>query len=593
MNIAKVRVNNYKGVRFTEFVPVKGVNCIIGRNGTGKTTVLDAVIKLLSVTPLSVEDILPGEKKCEISLLLDGEELRITRTSSACSFYINGKKNPQKAVREWMQAKTGVSPDAFASLGGQKVFEGMSTKDMTKLLYAVLPMKQKKADVVSIVEGVLGTLSNTERTILDTLPDDVDEPAVKAAYKAFYEARREKGRDVRVYAESAPREAKPSEAKADVEKALSDAEEGIAKARAAGYMRTAYENALKARNAAEQRKAALEEQLRGMPRGEDVSEEDVARWKKERQQFVDAVAKYEGLLKGAETNVQSLRHTLSSIQSNRCPLSESIHCSTDKGNLIRGLEANIAQFDARIGEYKEFIPKCRQQVCLRDERLAHADAERRKNADVDAVKKEMANIVIPDLPEKPAEAGDVSALTARRNEASAKLALFRQYELYDGTAQKAAQAQAQYDAYDRLLPVFADDGHLRTEILSRAVTTYEKACNERADKIRKGFSVRFRTDGGVRMQVAPHGGTYIDIDKLSTGEFAIAAYLIMAVISLSTGAGIVFMDSMDAMDGTSFGEFLDVVTADNAVGQAFIACASHEDAARELSVRSINVIEMR
>ena len=594
MSIAKVVVKNFRGVRFVEFVPDK-VNVLTGRNGTGKTTVLEAINKVLSVSALSAADITPGEKKCEIALSLDDEELRITRTSSACSFFINGKKNSQKTAKEWVLAKTGASADAYAALGGQKVFDGMSTKDMTKLFFAILPMTQKKADVVALVDGFAGGLSDKEKKVLeDTLPADIGDAEVKAAYKTMFENRRDAGRDARAYAGMAPTSPLPSETVDELKKAKEDADNAIAEAKAAVYMRTAYERAAEARKRAESRKAELIALKEALPDGKEVPSADIAKWQEERQKFVDAISRYEGHLSGARANVKSLREMLSSVQSNACPLSKSIRCATDKTALIKGLEANIAAFDKRIKEYEDFIPKCRQQVAMRDTKLAEADAERRKADAVKSMQRDIDNVVIPEMPEKPADVTvDVDELSRKRADADAKLAIIGEHERYKSVAQKAEEKQVMYNIYDKLLPFFADNGQLRTEIISRAVAVYERACNERAEKIRKGFAVRFCMDDGVSVQASPHGGVFVDMANLSTGEFAIASYLLMAVIAMATKANILFMDSMDAMDSKSFAEFMDVVLADKAAGQVFIACADHDDTLRHLASLNVNIVEMK
>lgn len=48
MKITKLEIDNFRGIKHTHFVPTEGMNVIIGENGAGKSTILDAIALALS-----------------------------------------------------------------------------------------------------------------------------------------------------------------------------------------------------------------------------------------------------------------------------------------------------------------------------------------------------------------------------------------------------------------------------------------------------------------------------------------------------------------------------------------------------------------
>src|SRR4051794_15212105 len=98
MKIQHVKISNILGIKDLEFDPSTGFNEIVGKNGEGKTSVIESIKEAIKgghdATLLR-----NGEEKGEIVLVLDDEHTsirrRVSATGSSTDLLHDGKKQPK------------------------------------------------------------------------------------------------------------------------------------------------------------------------------------------------------------------------------------------------------------------------------------------------------------------------------------------------------------------------------------------------------------------------------------------------------------------------------------------------------------------
>jgi AAA domain len=125
MQLIELRAENFKGLKAARVRPHKAVTEIVGKNGAGKTSVLDAVAAALGGGSESPElPIRRGRTRAEV--ILDLEEITVTRvwTSKGSSLEVVGKdgskfKSPQ-AVLDALVGQLSFDPLAFGRMTGKE-----------------------------------------------------------------------------------------------------------------------------------------------------------------------------------------------------------------------------------------------------------------------------------------------------------------------------------------------------------------------------------------------------------------------------------------------------------------------------------------
>lgn len=94
LQVTKIRISNFMGISDLEISPVSKFNKIIGKNGSGKTSVVNAIQKTISEGKKGdVEFIMGGKDKAELFIELDGHiqiEKRISQSGSSLNITDNG-----------------------------------------------------------------------------------------------------------------------------------------------------------------------------------------------------------------------------------------------------------------------------------------------------------------------------------------------------------------------------------------------------------------------------------------------------------------------------------------------------------------------
>lgn len=133
LKIKTINIDNFKGISNLHKDIDGNVIYVSGRNGAGKSTVLDAIYAAISKTRMPEKPIKEGEKKATINLTLAGQdaELDITRTitpkSNTLTVTENGKKvKDARTLLDGLLSSISIDPFKFMSLSDKEQSELMT-----------------------------------------------------------------------------------------------------------------------------------------------------------------------------------------------------------------------------------------------------------------------------------------------------------------------------------------------------------------------------------------------------------------------------------------------------------------------------------
>ncbi|MCQ1951586.1 AAA family ATPase [Arthrobacter sp. zg-Y859] len=203
--IIKLEANNFKRLRAVEISPDGNLVVIAGRNGQGKTSVLDAITAALGgnsskALPRPIRD---GEDKA--SIVLETEELIVTRTFSGGTSKLTVKSkdgatfSKGQAKLDQLLGRLSLDPLAFTQL---------SEKDQLKTLLDLVDLPFKPADIEAERAKVFAERTDVNRWVKElqgqaagysipaSTPDE--EVSVSALLSEYREAQQEHARRARM-----------------------------------------------------------------------------------------------------------------------------------------------------------------------------------------------------------------------------------------------------------------------------------------------------------------------------------------------------------------------------------------------------------
>ena len=597
MKIENLRLVNFMGIRgVREFKP-EHIIALCGKNGAGKTTVLNAIrYGLTGAEPDG--DIIHAEcDECRVEISLtdpvDGKLIafeRIKNRTKASKFKVDGAATTQKSMNEKIEQIIGIDLEKIKVLSSSEVVAAMKPQEFASFILDYIPEKIDLEKVLGFLPdatiGMVNIISANlpeENISIDTL--DEFEDVMKATRKEHKASLASK----KSYLAELPDE-RPVKTREEVEAELKSLESIEAEERIYKANKDAYDKAVDARN----RQRELIQKLqyeRDSISAVKPNPVEIDTLRNEIKSLEESLVNQRSVITNVESALTQLKITREALEKPICPISPLITChqdktvakeeiqesidSTEEG--IKTLTAEIAKLEASIAEKRAALEE-KERACIEYDKKISLSKQ------IKALEDGM--IEVPAEPVAP-KTFDVSTAKASLT------ATLKQIQLYEeGLKLKAniETMEAELKDLEALVKAFSEKGQVRCGVIDSYLSIFEEICNERSTKFRPDTTFKFVNDNGVVVLMKNDKGNYLSYDNLSGGEKAYMLFILIDMLNSLCGTRLLVLDELSVLDGMTFDSLLDLL---GAYGEDYdhiiIAAVDHPDTVESLTKRDIPV----
>ncbi|MSS38008.1 AAA family ATPase [Clostridium porci] len=574
MKLLQVKVENFRGKRY-DFVP-KRLNLFFDKNGVGKTSLCDAIrYGLTGMMPQN------KVKNAVVALTMENGivvERATGQKGSVCK--LNGKRVSKEALDKTVADIIGMpvasNDDILRNLkiaSSAELLMALNSGDLLKALLQYIPEELDFETVVSYFPNLNDAIKKECSEVFPKMPETFGIEKLQEVYAHFFEKRKNLNASIREK-ESASRALRPTEPRRSLQEIETEMTELLvneksqedAIKRQKEYM-TAAAQRKKQDDAIRRLRMALEKEPEKPKEGMEAQLDHIrATAENERNEKSSQAAT-------VQANIEFFQKTLSRLDDPVCVISKKLTCTTDKSGIRAEMEGLLQANEAQL-------KKLTAAISVAEKRIAHSIAARQANEEkrrqYEAYTRQKGELEIFEknlvtVPEAPTQLINVNAIPARKQELAAEKRNAEDYAKKQKLLEEIKNDKAKSDLYTQILTALSDKGEVKSSIIKYYLQTFESTCNDRAKEIAPGYAFRFLPDDGVKIYVkTPKNANGYLIESLSRGEKIIATFVLADMINQLSGARIMFVDNIEALDDEWMPAFRDLVCS-----EAFLAGYDH------------------
>lgn len=550
MAIKSIEISNFKGISHLEETFDYKPKYIGGHNGKGKTSFLEALrYALTGKTPTREEILAYGQEGGFVRIVFDNAD----RTEITREFYgegkpakvrVNGKTTTAKSAQELICSLLVTNGEYLNLNTSQDVFKELLKGELGKFLLSFVPENFTTEKLFELV-----SFSDAEKeALLNRLPETFGLNECEAVYAELFAERANLKVSVQkaqsLIPETIP--TTPVRAMEDVEKELASilAAEQIARANASA--KATYERALAAYNKRVADIKTLENEIAAFV-AEPVDPMLKETNKKHQQEVMSSIATGEALIRTLNANTAMFEKTLANLNTNICPISAKLICTTDKTAAKTEFENLIAENKRSVEEQQNIIAGAKIKLDeLRKEEtniVAKEQAVERKNNLLLSLSKSKAALGEP--PVMPTET-PVSDITKKPQLLAEKENIFRYNEYLKNKASFETLA-AKLEVIASLTKKFAPKGIVTENIIGFYCEIFNDEIRELTASI--DFEITFKPQNGLSLLVKPgEDKSPVMFDNLSAGEQLLTTVIVQHLCNTLSGSNIMLIDNFNNLD---------------------------------------------
>lgn len=593
--ITTISIRNFKGIEDLQ-LNAKKLNAIIGKCGSGKSSLLDA-IRFALTGKAGKEVIRKGCREASVVLRFSDNSTieRIRRTSENIS-KCNGKSSTKRSLDEFLTARN-MNPCWIESLCSVDWFAGLSSKDLNNFFMTILPLRAKAETVVELVAQLDKDLTEKkEKYLMEEIlkkQEIFSFNDLANGYNTAYTVRQELKRK---YNEMLPRctfnETVPAKTREDIEKELNNISQVEAAEKEYSKRLKEYASSKKQHDLAIKRLDEMKKELDTYSSCKKPKEETKTQAEADRKLFQVYIKRTNEYIGTINSTLDLLKRTLDNLDKPICPISEKLICTTDKSQLKEELLSLIQKNENALASNKEFLAKCEDQVRKRDDIISNYQKEVYRYEQKTTLENNISKFIVPEILPEPQKV-EKAHLEAKKKELLDLLSILSRYEKVQQNKKELAKIKDKYDLVQFAVKVLDSKIGIPALILQRTLRFFEKKCNEKASLLREGFQIHFLSDNGITIQVSPgKGKPFVDMKEVSTGEFVCVAYILMTMIGEATKCHLFLIDNLDRLDTEYLNALLSLLEEDKKIEQVFLGGVDHADVEQTLNDKSFQIIHM-
>ncbi|MCR5690749.1 MAG: AAA family ATPase [Eubacterium sp.] len=606
MEIKKLNLRNVRGLE-EQSIEFDDITAIMGPTGSGKTTVVRALESALAHT--SKKDITMmsnNARTMEIDLdLEDGNNLKVTSSKNSAGgvtskVAINGTATTFDAASEFLENTFGIKKEAALRAISQSEMKNSLT-DIGPFLLSYIPEQLNVAKVKSFIKAPRKEVLDEIDMIFPAMPDTFSLDEVKRIHEDVKASRKNVGKKVEVLKSSTAQYEQENQIdhlvelekhglssfEADRENVLQE----LGKASAMEQLHKQWLSETQRKEALQVEISALTNQLSGL---ENVRKPD----EEEKEALAMALEKKKEEKYNASATLSTLRENIDafkrSLSSDRitCPITGCL-CSTDASefkkelaDLIRANEEGAAYQETLIQKLEGEIESLAKDVKEWQD-LANAYQEK-----LSLIKKiEERKKAIPTIGPEPMVIGD-SVLLSQKSKLDDDIKSLSQFLEYKEDKKKLARMESRLSVLKELCDMMNTKGDIMVGIHDHYIGMFNKILEERSALLDCGMTVLLKNENGIRAEIHSKGQTK-DIKDASSGETALAMFLMADMLNQLTGSRIIVLDDVDKLDEGMFSKLAKFIKqVKSEYDNIIILGINHEDTMAMLKKEGVTVHEL-
>ncbi|MGN0242201.1 MAG: AAA family ATPase [Candidatus Weimeria sp.] len=598
MKIIRLKMIDFCGLKDENTVTFPEAGILMGANGTGKTTVLNAIRYALTGNKPDGDIVNKDADETAVTLEIaddESEVMTITRKESrvkANSCFLNGKKVSAKALTEGVEAFTHLPVDRLKVISSAEMIASLSDADFGHFLLSYVKADEKLSTVKSwLTDKPEGTDELIDKYFKSR--DTVSVSDIDSFEDYLRNERKFLKRDIaslenEMDALSRKLAALPSPVgtsdeclstvKEDAETQLKALRDADADYKVYLSKLSAYNSSKKAVEEAETKEKALKDKINSYGSICEPDEKEKADIMEKFNELRDSYERNRTAWASQKAGKDALENEIKAISSpGVCPLSRHVKCHEDMTPVIAELKDAVAKMIPGMNALAIECNRIAELMRGYQDEAAHWQARKEDWDRLQSLKKELEAVKLRSaaLPEKPAEVKKPD--TAEEEKRLNGLLLF-----IDTTEQiKALQKQAddktkELSSYDYLVSAVSDKGIVRENIVTKFLKVFEDECNKKCEGT--PYEFRFKFEKGIVPEMKNSHETFLSVSELSGGEKAFFFYVIISLLNSLTGSRILLLDELSVMDHKVFKEFLDLIMSRKEdYDTVVLSCVDHPD----------------
>lgn len=599
MKLNKIRMVNFMGFKGEVTFEVPHIAALIGKNGIGKTSLINAIRYALTGEEPDGVIINTACDECQVAITLndpvDGSEVEFLRTKhktkpSKCK--INGKATTAKSMNEKIEDCIGIPLERVKILSSSEVVAAMKPQEFSSFILEYIPEKLKVDDIIALVpESTIGMMEIMEAN----LPvEDID----LSILDEFAEMCRFNRKDLKstlaakkLLYDKMPKEP-PVHSKEELEKKLKELSDIENANKIYNVKKDAYEKSL----ANAKRHSDMIESLKKSIAEIDVERPNVAEInsiKEKKESLIESLQNQRIAITGADSALKQLQVTLNALEKPVCPISPLITCHQDKTiakeEVSESIEATLEGIEAMKAELRKTRGEINsiEEIIREKERLAYLYEKKiqmvkqlKELEDNKPIVSERPEPVEYDVEEK----ARIELILKSINEYEESLELKRQIDVLE----------TEVADFEGLVKATAEKGPIRTGIISSYLKVFEDLCNERSAKVRPEITFEFVSKDGVVVLMDNGKGSKLPYENLSGGEKAYMLFIIMDMLNSLCGTKLLLLDELSVIDDKCFNALLDIVMATKEdYDHIILAAVDHVDTVESVVSHAIPLLDIK
>lgn len=592
------KITNFRGIKFKETDLTK-LNLVVGRNGTGKSSFLDALRTLLTGAPETNSPLMKGEHNGSVyGQMEDGTEIEVVYSEKDGKLKTTTKiggsgvaKNTAVSVREGI----GKLPIGILSIlmGPKEGFLNMKAADFGSLLMQILPFSKDREELLTA-----SGFSEDEKSYLSPmLPEKMTFDAIKDGYGELYSRRKVQKQEydrMKVEIETATA-SKPALSKVAIHTKLNAAQQR--KVSENDYQQKLAEHEA---SKAEYQKAMeeLKQLSQSIVKVEKPSEMRVLAYQTKSKTLQSALQNTLNNIKALNSemevikrNVEVNKKVLADLETNVCPISSKLLCMTDKTAVRSEIERSVHEMTDLLSSKEKQLEtllkqEAQQKQELEDNEKSFTDEYTKRMTlyveylkKVDAYERKRSSIQPVKPAPKPVTLGTTN-VDEEISDLSKQLVKLENYEKANADLPKLKILEDELEMLNALVTDFAPKGRVYNALLALSVNLQEKYLNDRAKEIGLPIELKMEAENGMNLLVKTNGTDFIPVSDISEGERFLTQFLFLDLCCAMSGCRYMILDNADALDAQSLDKVIEFISQPSvlkAYDGIFIAGLDHDD----------------